>query len=323
MLTRRTFTTSLAALCANASHMGLADAAGPMPQTPVAFDVPHGACDSHVHVIGDPSRFPMSPQRDYTPPVATADDLGQMLEFLRLDRVVIVTPTIYNEDNSATLAAVAALGLDRARGVAMIDETAPAGSLDALREGGVAGFRLLMSGAAALHRDATTKRIAAAIEIAQARRWHIDIQAPPDVIAVVAPQLASSPAPLVFDYFGWLAGGLEQPGFDSVASLVKSGCAYVKLAEPYRLSKRAPDYEDSQARGDGARRGQSRPRPVGFGLAACEFGLRLRPCANRYLARPAGRRRTSPQLARRLGPGRLDASKGLGRQPRAPLRLLA
>lgn len=105
-------------------------------------------------------------------------------------------------------------------------------------------FRLLMSGAAALHRDATTKRIAAAIEIAQARRWHIDIQAPPDVIAVVAPQLASSPAPLVFDYFGWLAGGLEQPGFDSVASLVKSGCAYVKLAEPYRLSKRAPDYED-------------------------------------------------------------------------------
>ncbi|MBV8661904.1 MAG: amidohydrolase family protein [Hyphomicrobiales bacterium] len=244
MLTRRTFTTSLAALCATIPHIGLADAAGAMPQAPVAFDVPRGACDTHVHVIGDSAQFPMSPQRDYTPPAATVDDLRRMLAFLKLDRVVIVTPTIYNEDNSATLAAVKALGPDRARGIAMIDETAPASVLDALRDEGVAGFRLLMSDAATVHRDATAKRIAAAIDIAQARGWHIDIQAPPDVIAAVAPQLASSPAPLVFDYFGWLAGGLEQPGFDAVASLVKSGRAYVKLAEPYRLSKRAPDYND-------------------------------------------------------------------------------
>src|SRR5262249_55276599 len=40
------------------------------------------------------------------------------------------------------------------------------------------------------------------------------------------------------------AGGVKQPGFDAVLLLVKSGRAYVKLAEPYRLSKKAPDYPD-------------------------------------------------------------------------------
>jgi predicted TIM-barrel fold metal-dependent hydrolase len=37
---------------------------------------------------------------------------------------------------------------------------------------------------------------------------------------------------------------VEQPGFDSVLSLIKSGPAYVKLSEPYRLSKKGPNYSD-------------------------------------------------------------------------------
>jgi predicted TIM-barrel fold metal-dependent hydrolase len=46
----------------------------------------------------------------------------------------------------------------------------------------------------------------------------------------------------VLGYFAWAVGGVEQSGFDAVLSLVKSGRAYVKLAEPYRLSNHAPDY---------------------------------------------------------------------------------
>jgi predicted TIM-barrel fold metal-dependent hydrolase len=58
-----------------------------------------------------------------------------------------------------------------------------------------------------------------------------------------ATQLASSPVSVVLDYFGWIAGGVQQPGIEAILSLVKSGRAYVKLAEPYRLSK-APDYQN-------------------------------------------------------------------------------
>jgi predicted TIM-barrel fold metal-dependent hydrolase len=215
-----------------------------MPKTTVAFEVPRGACDAHVHVIGEPTEFPMSRHRDYTPPAATASELIEVLKFLNFDRVVIVTPTVYGADNSATLAAIKQLGRDRARGVALVDETTSPTVLDSLMEAGIAGIRLLLSGAAAEHPEAAAKHMQAAIDLAMARGWHLDISTPPDVIAALAAQLESSPVPLVLDYFGWVAGGVEQPGFDAVLSLVRSGRAYVKLAEPYRLSLDAPDYRN-------------------------------------------------------------------------------
>jgi hypothetical protein len=92
------------------------------PKIAASFEIPGGSCDSHLHVIGDPSVFPMSPERDNTPPSATADELQQMLQFLTLSRVVIVTPAIYT-DNLATIAAIRQLGQDRARGVGCLPET--------------------------------------------------------------------------------------------------------------------------------------------------------------------------------------------------------
>jgi predicted TIM-barrel fold metal-dependent hydrolase len=243
MLTRRGALTTLAALCASIPNSRQVSAAGPKPKTTLAFEVPRGACDAHVHVIGEPAEFPMSRNRDYTPPPATAGELERVLKFLNFDRVVIVTPSVYGADNSATLAAIRQLGRDRARGVALVDETTSSATLDSYMQAGIAGIRLFLSGAGALHREAAANHLQATIDLAVARGWHLDISTPPDVIAALAAQLASSPVPLVLGYFGWVAGGVEQPGFDAVLSLVKSGRAYVKLAEPYRLSKNAPDYQ--------------------------------------------------------------------------------
>ena len=63
MLTRRSLLAGVGGLyvAARASRL-LAAATG--LKTSVAFDVPHGACDTHVHVIGDPAEFPMSPERE-------------------------------------------------------------------------------------------------------------------------------------------------------------------------------------------------------------------------------------------------------------------
>ena len=60
--------------------------------TPVKFRVPARACDCHVHVFGDATRFPFSPDRPYTPPPAPVAELRKFLRSLRLERVVIVTP---------------------------------------------------------------------------------------------------------------------------------------------------------------------------------------------------------------------------------------
>ena len=249
MLTRRSMLTTAGFLGVSMVASRRVSGCSPNPKTIVNFEVPnfevpHGACDTHVHVIGEPTKFPMSPQRDYTPPSATVDELAEALKFLNLDRVVVVTPTIYGSDNSATVAAVRQLGRDRARGVALIDENTSPRILDALVEAQISGIRLFLHRAGALDRAAAANRLRRGINLADRRGWHLQISTPPDIIAALAMQLASSPVPLVLDCFGWIAGGVHQSGFDTVLSLVKSGRAYVKLAEPYRLSSQTPDYLD-------------------------------------------------------------------------------
>lgn len=215
-----------------------------VPKVPVRFEVPRGACDSHVHVIGDPRRYRMSPGRDYTPPPATATDLQRMLAVLHLDRVVIVAPTIYDTDNSATVDAVRQIGKDRARGVAIVDEEAPPASLHALAAAGIAGIRMFFGGDGKPNVRAITARLRRHFALATHYGWHLEISTPPEVIAAVGGFLATSPVPLVLHDFAWLGGGIGQDGFSTIASLMKSGQVYVKIAEPYRISHDRPTYAD-------------------------------------------------------------------------------
>src|ERR1043166_6678210 len=120
---------------------GRAAAAPSTVKTPVNVAVPRGACDCHVHVFGDPNKFPFAPERVYTPPQASVDDLRALQASLGFERVVIVTPSVYGLDNSCTLDGIRQLGA-RARGVAVVDRSTPAGVLDELAAGGFKGARL-------------------------------------------------------------------------------------------------------------------------------------------------------------------------------------
>jgi predicted TIM-barrel fold metal-dependent hydrolase len=70
------------------------------PATPVAFDVPAGACDCHTHVHGEPEKFPFDPGRVYTPEPASPQEMAALHQALHVERVVIVTPSVYGADNS-------------------------------------------------------------------------------------------------------------------------------------------------------------------------------------------------------------------------------
>jgi predicted TIM-barrel fold metal-dependent hydrolase len=212
--------------------------------SPVAFKVPPNACDTHVHVVADPDQFPMSPERDYTPPPATAAALNDMLHALGVDRVVIVAPTVYGSDNSATIDAVRQLGQERARGIAWIPKNARPPLLTKLKGAGISGFRLFLDEGGAFDPASAKRLLAEKFDLAGAYGWHIDISTPPDAVAAIETELGASPVPLVLDTFGWAAGGITQPGFDAVLSLMESGHVYVKLSEPYRLSSKGPDYRD-------------------------------------------------------------------------------
>ena len=61
----------------------------PQPATAVNFDVPAGACDCHTHIFGEPARFPMIPERRYTPETALPEEMSALHRALKIGRVVI------------------------------------------------------------------------------------------------------------------------------------------------------------------------------------------------------------------------------------------
>ena len=80
------------------------------PSTPVNFDVPASACDCHTHIHADPEKFPFFSGRVYTPEPASPEEMSALHKALHLERVVIVTPSVYGSDNSVTLWAMGELG---------------------------------------------------------------------------------------------------------------------------------------------------------------------------------------------------------------------
>lgn len=215
------------------------------PATAVNFDVPGGACDCHTHIYGDPQTFPFHAGRVYTPGPALPDAMAALHKALRVQRVVIVTPSVYGTDNSATLYGMRARGAD-ARGVAVIDGTTPESALDAMGRAGVRGIRLNLTTAGIGDPAVGRQQLLAAIERVRRRNWHVQLNTNLAMITAMSDLVAAASVPIVFDHFGGAEGrlGPRQPGFADLVELVRSGRAYVKISGAYRSSTLAPDYPD-------------------------------------------------------------------------------
>jgi predicted TIM-barrel fold metal-dependent hydrolase len=244
MLTRRgILLASVAAGVAMNTKSALAKAA--QPSTAVNFDVPAGACDCHTHIHADPAKFPFFAGRVYTPELASPEEMSALHKALHLERVVIVTPSIYGPDNSATLFGIKARG-PTARGVAVIDDKTSEADLDAMGQAGIRGIRLNLATGGVNDPNVGKTRFSAAVDRMTARGWHVQLYTTLPMISAIKPLVLASPVPAVFDHFGGAqaALGVEQPGFSDLVDLVKSGKAYVKISGAYRSSKQAPDYAD-------------------------------------------------------------------------------
>jgi predicted TIM-barrel fold metal-dependent hydrolase len=245
MLTRRSILlASIAAGVTMPNRTVLAKAA--QPSTPVNFDIPAGACDCHTHIHGDPAKFPFFAGRVYTPELASPEEMSALHQALDVERVVIVTPSVYGPDNSATLFGMKARG-PTARGVAVIDDKTPESDLDAMNRAGFRGIRLNLATGGISDPNVGRQRFQAAVDRMKARGWHIQLFTGLPMISAIKELVATSPVPVVFDHFGGALAelGPEQPGFSDLLELVKSGKAYVKISGAYRASKRAPDYADA------------------------------------------------------------------------------
>lgn len=245
MLTRRTLIGSSLALAA-AGDVGPAAAKASQPKTAVSFPVPPDACDCHTHIHGEVDRFPYFAGRVYTPEIALPEEMAELHGKLGIKRVVIVTPSVYGTDNSATLYGMKARGPD-ARGVAVIGDATSEADLDAMQAAGVRGVRINLTTGGTNDPAVARPRFQAAAERLKARGWHVQIYTNLGMIAAIKDLVAASPVTVVFDHFGGAKAnlGVGQPGFSDLVDLVKTGKVYVKLSAAYRVSSQAPEYADA------------------------------------------------------------------------------
>lgn len=228
MLTRREVLLAAAAAAAM-TRIPSVFAKASQPTTRVNFDVPAGACDCHTHIHAP--EFPFYSGRVYTPEPAMPDEMAALHKALHIQRVVIVTPSVYGTDNRPTLLGIKARGND-ARGVAVIDDKTPDSELDSLQKAGFRGIRLNLATSGVNDPNVARKQFQAAADRMKSRNWHVQLNTSLAVIAAIKDSLAASAVPIVFDHFGGAEPekGPGQPGFADLVELVRSGKAYVKIS---------------------------------------------------------------------------------------------
>jgi predicted TIM-barrel fold metal-dependent hydrolase len=209
-----------------------------MRPSPPRFALPHGGCDSHVHLFGPYDRYPLAPVRSFTPDPAPVSELFAMLDGSGIERAVIVQASAQGTDNRLLIDSLKAHPA-RLRGVVVIDTaTISEKELEAMHAAGVRGVRLnLVSTAGGSPAEVARRAEAAAAKIAPFG-WHLQFFINSKIIDDVAPMVARLPVEVVFDHMGFLnaAAGSAQPGYASLLKLLAAGRTWVKLSGTYRIS---------------------------------------------------------------------------------------
>lgn len=204
--------------------------------------IPDNACDCHTHIFGDPSRFPFWSGRSYTPPPALPEAMAAMHKKLGVKRVVIVTPSVYGTDNSATIMGLRARG-KTARGIAVIDPKIPDADLDKMHAEGFRGVRLNLATAAPTDSTAARDRFSATVSRLKRLNWHLQIYVRSADVSNFKELILASPVPVVIDHVGGAEQslGAAQPGYSDLVDVVRQGKAYVKITHRFLSQGDSPD----------------------------------------------------------------------------------
>lgn len=215
----------------------------PDPDTRVPrFKAPPLSCDAHAHIFGDFSRFPLSPNRSFTPPQAPVENLFGMLDVLGVTRAVIVHSSAYGTDTRVSEEALKAAP-DRLRGVAVTGPDTPYADLERLDALGFSGSRLstVVKGTASFdHLEAIAARV-------HPFGWHIAVHVNrSDELADLAPRLLALPNPIVVDHVARVRGdeGVNCPGYQALLTLLKTDRCWVKLSALHRTSSQTFPWSD-------------------------------------------------------------------------------
>ena len=193
----------------------------------VHIDVPHGACDSHMHIVGPRDRYPLTAVRSLSPPPASWDEYRETAAKLGLDRCVIVQPSFYGTDNRCTLDAIAQ-SQGRARGVVVVEPGVDRAEIERMHAIGVRGIRVQIISKGGIGFDS----IEPIADLIAPFGWHLQLYLDAEDLLPLADRLRRLAVPVVFDHMAHVipSNGIEGRGFALLLELLAEGRAWVKLS---------------------------------------------------------------------------------------------
>jgi predicted TIM-barrel fold metal-dependent hydrolase len=192
-------------------------------------------CDSHVHIVGPPARYPQVAQRTYLADIATLKQLESVSATRAVRRFVIVQPSFYGVDNSLLLESLDVLA-GRGRGVAVVNPHVTARTLATYSAQGVRGLRLNLY-SPLREKAPLANHFADIAGIAHELNWHIEVIAPLTMLSENVTLLENSRVPVVIDHYGIYGGiGPAQPEGQVLLKLLEMPHVWIKLSAPYRVS---------------------------------------------------------------------------------------
>jgi len=201
--------------------------------------VPRGATDTHMHIY---DAAQPAAHGTFMPGNFPVDDYRDVQRRLGLERVIVVQPNAYADDNTVTLNAMRALGKG-AKGVAVVKASVNDAELERLTKAGICALRIMTLHGGMLGFDVMDAVMARVHPFG----WHANIQLDGRELPLYEAQIKRLPGKFVIDHTGKFLEPVtpDDAAFKSLLRLIDTGRCWVKLSAPYETSKSgAPKYED-------------------------------------------------------------------------------
>lgn len=221
--------------------------------------LPVGAWDSHIHII-DTARYTQTSDTPNTPITASVWENCLYETALGVDKVTIIQPTRYDNNNTATLQALAAYGPERARAVVQFNpDNIEREQLQQWHDMGVRGVRINFANPKNPISDTPPEEIPQLIQkystLIKPFGWVLQFFIRMHHLILLKDILPKLGVRTVLDHLAYpkLPSGVGYnqtlnpyalEGFEVLAEMLKAGKTWIKISAPYRITDQLdPEYQ--------------------------------------------------------------------------------
>jgi 2-pyrone-4,6-dicarboxylate lactonase len=171
-----------------------------------------------------------------------------MLKVIGVERMVLVQPSVYGEDNRVMLKAMSETSLP-ARGVAVLSMDTELKELEKLHQAGIRGVRYNLVDVKNPTARVPLTEITAFAERIKPLGWHVEFLVHVDDYPDFVTLFRDFSTEIVVAHFGYFRPGCtpDNPGFQGLLELAEAGRCWVKLTGAYRVAAKELPYADVDA----------------------------------------------------------------------------